>query len=1071
MWFVTPLFSHHNSGFSVPLLLGCVLCLWSLGCQRVEVPTVADLPERVDYNIHIKPLLSDRCYHCHGPDENSRSAGLRLDTQDGLYAALEDGGYAIVPGRLGRSQLAHRIMSTDPELRMPPPESNLTLSDYEIALLARWIDQGAEWQPHWAFIPPHRTEPPTTQNTDWSTNGIDAFVLSRLERKGLSPSPEAEKTQLLRRVTFDLTGLPPTLEEIDAFLTDQEADAYEEVVDRLLASESYGERMAVEWLDVARYADTDGYQDDRERRMWPWRDWVIAAFTRNMPFDDFITWQLAGDLLPKPTQEQRLATAFNRNHMQTMEGGTIEEEFRIEYVADRTHTVGTALMGMTFECARCHDHKFDPISQKEYYQFFAFFNNIDESGRVSFFTDAVNVPTLLLADEAEQQDQAEAQTRIAAQEQRMDSLFTSDMAAFRTWLQHVQEQRQTYQALPKPVAHFTFDRLAGRQLPNSVNQNQPGTAEEGITLTEGIDSQAVHFSGDDAIIFPKVGVFTRSDPFSISMWLHATETLERGVILHRTMADLDAGSRGYEMGIEDGRLVAALTHMLPGNMIKIVAEDALPLDRWVHVALTYDGSSKAPGLKLFVDGQPEPIAIAKDHLYKDIIYERGEVNLAMGARFRGTGFKGGTADELQVFDKELTALEVLALSKQPWPDFAQLAPDQASHLFDHYVARHDTTYQRERATLERLRREAHEQVNPIPEIMVMKELDQRRPTYLLGRGVYDNPTEEVFPGTPAILPSFPDSLSQDRLGLAQWLLSPDHPLTARVTVNRFWQMYFGSGLVSTSDDFGNQGTRPTHPLLLDWLATQFIDSGWDVKALQKLIVMSATYRQNSQASQDLRALDPDNVLLARGPSHRLSAEMIRDNALAASGLLVSEIGGPSVKPYQPAGLWKEKSNKSYEQDHGDALYRRSMYTFWKRTAPHPAMLTFDAAERNVCVAKRQQTSTPMQSLILLNDPQFVEAARMLAERVIREADSKSEDRIEYAFRLLTSRTPTPSEHSVLETLYAEQLEHFSQAPTDARALMQSGEHPWDRSLNLTELAATTQLATALLNFDAVYMKR
>ena len=1061
------------------LLAACVGVVAGCGPTiSIDPEITAGLPETIDYNYHIKPLLSDRCYACHGPDDNARKADLRLYTEEGAkHATLESGGRAIVPGSLRRSQLYHRIYADDPDAVMPPPESNLTLSDYEKALIARWIKQGAQWKPHWAFIPPDKPDLPEVTHKDWPTGGIDAFILARLEREGLRPSPEAARETLIRRVTFDLTGLPPTLDEIDAFLTDDSPDAYETVVDRLLASEAYGERMAVEWLDAARYADTGGYQSDRLRRMWPWRDWVIEAFNENLPFDEFATWQLAGDLLPNATTEQRLATAFNRNHRQTEEGGSIDEEFRVEYVADRTNTTATTFLGLTMECARCHDHKYDPISQKDYYQLFSFFNNIDESGQTSFFTDAVPVPALLLLEEETEHRLIDLKEQITEKEQELKTLIDQARPDFEAW-----RSRQAAAALPATptpgsVAAYDFEQIVEGKVSNRVRPDRPGTTVYEPRIVPGRFGNAMAFDGENGLHFDGVGDFTRAAPFTLSLWIKAAEWRDWNVLVHRTRAALDAGSRGYELSMQHDRLVAGLTHMWPQNAIRVVTTDALPLNEWVHVAMTYDASSRAEGVTLYVNGERAAVTVLRDNLFKNITYERDDATLTMGYRFRDSGFKDGLIDDFQVFDRALTAIEVAQLhGVNPLPALLK-KPSEArteterEQLFAYFLAYHHPDDDRAQAELHTLRRTQDETISPVPEIMVMQEMATPRPAYVLRRGRYDDRGEEVVPGTPARIMSFPDDLPKNRLGLARWLVDPQNPLTARVAANRYWQMYFGQGLVATPEDFGNQGALPTHPHLLDWLARSFIESGWDVKAMQKQIVMSATYRQSSAATPELMARDSQNRLLARGPSFRLSAEMIRDQALAASGLLVRTIGGPGVKPYQPAGLWEEKSGKKYVQDTGDGLYRRSLYTFWKRTSPPPSMITFDAARRNQCVMRRQRTSTPMQALVLLNDPQFVEASRKIAERMLREGGETVDERITFAFRLLTSRRPRPAERDVLKALYQEQQEAFARDRSAALALLETGESGWDDSLDLVALASSTLLANTLLNFDESIIKR
>lgn len=1056
------------------LLLILVGAMFS-ACQNGSYTQYAadeSLPDRVDFNFHIKPILSDRCFACHGPDNEARSADLRLDTEEGAFAALGDGEkrYAIKAGNLDGSEVWHRIISQEEEFIMPPPESNLSLTDREIALIGKWIDQGAQWKEHWSFIPPALSSLPDVQEEQKIQNDIDRFVLAQLEKEGLSFTEKADKERLIRRISFGLRGLPPTPEEIEAFKKNDAPDALEKVIDQMLASDAYGERMAVDWLDVARYADTHGYQADRERRMWPWRDWVINAFNSNMPYDEFSRWQLAGDLMPNPSREQILATGFNRNHMQTEEGGSVEEEFRAEYVADRTITTSRAFLGLTLECARCHDHKYDPISQKEFYQLFSFFNSVDESGQTSFFTDAVPVPALKLTAQSTDTKAEEIQASIA----KMEDQIPQNNERFENWLKRKGTIRPNLRK--GKVGDFSFERINNKKLANAANTRLAASIVDDPVLVSGHTNKGIKLSGENGLSFKDLGVFSRSDPFSLSIWVKAEEKLDRAVIVHRTQAVLDAGSRGYELMIDQGKVSLALTHMWPHNEIRKLSKEDFPVNEWVHLAMTYDGSSQARGLRLFVNGKQAEMEVMKDNLSKDILYERVNVNLAIGYRFRGKGFKNGIVDDFKVFDRCLSELEVTELSgseiaKQlSAKDLAELSQAEKDLLKEFYLRNIDADFQQWEKEILQLRNEERSLIDTVPEIMIMKDLPEARPTFILNRGAYDQPGEEVFAGTPAKVLTFSNELPPNRLGLAEWLFDEQNPLTARVMVNRIWQMHFGKGLVSTPEDFGNQGALPSHPELLDYLAVRFRESGWDMKALHKLILSSATYQQDSYASEELRELDPDNILLARGPSFRLSAEMLRDQALVASGLLVEKVGGPSVKPYQPAGLWKEKSGKVYVADKGEGLYRKSLYTFWKRTSPPPNMITFDATDRNICIVKRQSTSTPLQALVLLNDVQFVEASRKLGERMMHASEIE-EEQIMLAFKLLTCRAPSQEESEVLKAMYAEQLAEFRDSPEAAQELLGEGESSVDETLDPLKLATATVIANAIMNFDESIMLR
>ena len=1063
---------------TVLLFLGVVL----VRCGEVTVPeeirqAQKQLPEQLDYNLHVKPILSDKCFFCHGPDKAKQEAGLELATEEGAYKALEDAPdqHAIVPGKLGASQVFHRITAEDPAMVMPPPESNLSLSAHEKAVLIRWIEQGAEYKPHWALIQPEKHELPKIEQPDWVNNPIDHFVLAKLKEKKLSPSEEADRETLLRRVSLDLTGLPPTVEEIDAFLADDSPDAYEKVVDRLLVSPHYGEKMATHWMDVSRFADTHGYSVDRYRPMWPWRDWVIKAFNENMPFDQFTTWQLAGDLLPNPTFEQKLATAFNRNHAQNMEGGIVNEEYRVEYVADRTNTLGTAYLGLTVECARCHDHKFDPISQKDYFSLFGFFNNIDEAGQISW-DDATPVPTLLMPDEEQDSLIAFLEGQIDESDQQIDDIREREKKPFETRFQSGQV------AVPDPVtdglqAHFTLDKLRDGKFVSQLSSQDQGTLVEPV-LVAGKSGQAVKLNGDEALDLGAVGVFDRGQAFSVSLWVNVPANQREGVIFHKGAGSILYNFRGYHLALRNNKVELMMAHTWPYNNIIKLSEQDIPKEAWVHLTMTYDGSSQADGLKLYVNGAPAKMKTEKDNLYKDILFVRdgkapfganGEPGLQLGARLRGKGFTNGLIDEIKVYERALASPEVALLAgSTPVPQEAGTGTT-ISGFFDAYLYHSVPDYRKVLSKRQQLRQQRNRLVEAVPELMVMDELEEPRPTFLLERGSYDAHGEEVQPNTPASVLPFPDSLPRNRLGLAQWLMHEDNPLTSRVIVNRYWQHYFGRGLVPTAGDFGNQGDMPSHPRLLDWLATTFRESGWDVKALQKLIVMSATYRQSSLASEEQLQQDPKNTWLARGPSLRMTAEMLRDCALAASDLLVPTVGGESVKPYQPDGLWRV-NGAEYEQDQGEKLYRRSLYTFWKRTVPPPSMDTFNAPTRAYCVVQRQSTSTPLQALVLLNDPQLLEASRMIAKKAIDKKNADT-DRITYAFRLLTGRVPQAKEQQIMTNLLAAETQKFTQAPEKTKGWLTSGEAPTPTSADAPTLAAYTVLASTIMNSDAFTTKR
>jgi hypothetical protein len=998
------------------------------------------LGQEVNFARDVLPILSENCFHCHGPDASKRSAGLRLDTKDGAFRT-KNGVTTIVPGKSAESEIIRRMLSADADEVMPPPDSNRKLTAKQIATLKTWVDQGAKWGQHWAFEPLPKSIPVPASKTH--TSSIDRFLADRLTKEGLAFQPAAPPEAWLRRVTLDLTGLPPTAAELDAFLRDPSAEAKAKVVDRLFASPRYGERMASDWLDIARYADTHGYQFDRFREMYPYRDWVIRAFQSNQKYDQFLTEQLAGDLLPKPTKQQRLATAFNRLHMQNEEGGIVEEEFRVAYVADRVNTMGTAFLAMTFECTRCHDHKYDPLTQKDYYSLYSFFQNIDESGQTVYFTSAMPVPALPLSTDDQDQKIETLRKAIRDKETKLEAVLREASEKTKVTSGGVFPEK-----LPGLQAAFNFDDWKGGKAENRVDPKKPGNNDDGAKPTAGVKGQGATMTGDNGFSFPGLGHFTRDDAFSFSIWLKVPKHLPRMVVLHHSRAPIDAGSRGYDMLLEDGHVAFGLYYMWPGNALKARTKAAIPTNNWVHVGVSYDGSSQAKGLQFYINGERAEVDIVRDRLTKDITYG-GEPNLTIGHRFRDAGFKDGAVDEFQIYERALTANEFKHLAGKPSQSDAAYELSQAESV------------KAAREELRTVRKEFTKFINNIPDVMVMDELPNPKPAFILNRGAYDSPGTPVTADTPKVMPAFPQDLPRNRLGLARWLTLPDHPLTARVIVNRLWQQMFGQGLVETSDNFGTTGVPPTHPELLDWLARDFIAHGWDIQHTLRQIALTQAYAQGTKATPEALAKDPYNHLLARATSRRLTAEMLRDQALFTSGLLVEKIGGPSVYPYQPEGLWNEAMGRPhYPQSKGEGLYRRSLYTVWKRTAPHPQMATFDAADRSVCSARRQATNTPLQALALLNDPQMVEAARLLAERVM---DQPEADRVVSIFRLATSRMPSPRETSILRKLHEEQLAEYRAKPAEAEKLLKVGEKPANPKRDPATLAATTIVALTVLN--------
>ena len=1077
----------------------------------VTPPQAAVKP--VDFNRDIRPILSDTCFKCHGPDEKQRMANLRLDDTEGLF--VDRGGYRIiVPGNAAQSKLYQKISSTDDSFRMPPTYSGRTLTAKQIELIKEWIDQGAKWEMLWSFVPPKRPPVPEVKDKAWARNPIDNFVLARLETEGLKPSPEADKATLLRRVYFDLTGLPPTPAEIDSFLADPSPDAYEKRVDQLLASPHYGERMAMPWLDVARYSDTHGYHIDSMRDMWAWRDWVIKAYNQNMPYDEFTVEQIAGDLLPNATEDQKIASGFNRNHMITLEGGAIPAEYHVEYVVDRVSTTSSAWLGLTMGCARCHDHKYDPITQKDFYRFFAFFNTVPERGLDGYTGNAV--PVLPMPSHAQQEKVDQLKTQIAT---TLAALPEKEVLAQRNdW------QKSALASLPEPsrqglAAYYPLDA----DLTDASGFHHDGKAVRGeVVFDEAVVGKGADFSPETQVSFGNSGDFERAKLFALGFWQRPPGNTAVKIMLKRTAGE---HWQGWEIADDkpafDGRnkrlahIVLRLANHWPDSAFEVQTKDPQSIDTMRHLLIEYDGSGKASGIEFLLDGKRVETAILKDHLSGDF---RTTAPLEVGDKNLGTSYEG-RLDDLRIYNRRLSDSEVedlvihmpgrsllLALDGRPAQEIAALQPekpstddiqigeeakattkeeiekglekDRQTRLTEFFLKYGAPEKERQLyAQLKELRTEKAKVEEGIPTVMIMAEMKKPRETFILGRGQYDNPKDKVMAGVPAFLPPMAPGLPMNRLGLAKWVVSPANPLTARVAVNRFWQEYFGTGIVKTSEDFGSQGEPPSHPLLLDWLATEFVRTGWDVKAMQRLIVTSATYRQSSRLTPELKERDPENRLLARGPRFRLPAELIRDNALAVSGLLDDRIGGPSVFPYQPKGLWEEMafgagySGQTYTESTGRDLYRRSMYSVWKRTVPPPALTTFDAPDREKCTARRTVTNTPLQALVLLNDPTYVEASRFLAARMMTLGGKTATGRINYAFRLATGRFPDPQERAVLLEAAQDAVVDYRLHSNQAAALLTVGASKSDPHLDPKELAAWTTVAGIILNLDETITKQ
>jgi hypothetical protein len=1053
-----------------------MLALFALALYRPSSATVARpaAAHKLDFNHDVRPILAENCFACHGPDESKRKAKLRLDIRDSAIHPAKSGAVAIAPASASTSELIKRLTSQDEDERMPPSKTGKHLTSDQLQLLRRWIDEGAEYKTHRFFVPPQLPELPAVTEKNWPRNPIDYFVLARLEQEARKPATEANKRTLIRRLKLDLLGLPPTPAEVEQFLADRSANAYERLVDRFLASPHYGERMAVEWLDAARFADTHGYHIDAGRDMTHWRDWVINAYNRNQPFDQFTIEQIAGDLLPNATREQKLASGFNRNHMINFEGGAIEEEYHAAYLIDRVNTTTRVWLGLTVACAQCHDHKYDPITQKDYYRLFAYFNNVPENGLDGAKGNAI--PLLLLPDPDSEKKLAGLKRDVGASEDQVKKL-EAELPALQTaleaeWLASPGDHSLTNGL----VARFSFDKTTSRVSQAGAETEAARHGTNAAVWTSGKLGQALEFGGtSEWVDGGNDFVPDRSDTFSFGGWVKATA--DRGSIVSKM--DGKPSSRGFDLSIVENKLVVRLVHEFSENAVRARTRDSIPKEAWFHAFAAYDGSGKASGLKVYVDGKPQELEILEDDLTATIA---NSIPLHIGSRLETDYFKGAL-DDVRFYGRALGSEEISDLVAQPVRAIVSLpaaerTEDQKAEL-KRYVHQHraPALLVAERELV--VRRQAEESLKKtIPTTMVMEELDKPRDTFVLERGQYDKPGQKVTAGIPEMFGSLPAGTPTNRLGLARWLVNPSNPLTARVMVNRFWQMYFGTGIVKTSEDFGTQGEWPSHPELLDWLAIEFVRSGWDVKALQKLIVTSAAYRQSSATSAEWALKDPENRLLAHGPRQRLQAEFIRDQALAISGLMNDSIGGASVSPYQPPGLWEELASRedgknwtaqTYTQSHGPDLYRRTMYTFWKRSSPPPTLSTFDAPDRETCTVRRLRTNTPLQALILMNDPTYIEASRKLAERLLVQAHSDKQ-RVELVFQLALARAPEKKEMAILLRIVREQIAVYRRNQNDATQLLGVGEASWNQKLDAAELAAWTVVANVVLNLDETISK-
>ncbi len=1022
----------------------------------------------VDFNRDIRPILSEHCFNCHGPDTNTLQAGLRLDQEESAFAAAESGQIPVVRGDVGASELIKRIVSSDPSDVMPPPDFDKPISPAQADLLRRWIEQGAKWSGHWAFVPVRMPSAPTSDLAEGVVhNAIDSFVLAKLKSEGLLQSPPETRERLIRRVSLDLTGLPPSVREVKDFLADTSPQAFETVVDRLLASQHFGERLAIPWLDLARYGDTSGYHNDSLRDMWLWRQWVIESLNANMPFDQFTIEQIAGDMIPGATIQQQIASGFHRNLMTSDEGGLIDSEYRNLYVVDRVATTGVTWLGMTVACAQCHDHKYDPISIEEFYKFYAFFNNVPETGKDGV-RDRNPKPFLRVSTAEMDQRQKELEQQLADAEAELASFKSSLPAKQAEWEKTLLAAEKLPEP-PMPLAHFPLDSDGDALTtdPNAPESKIVAQSHGDIKFTDGMAGKSFDTTGDTWFQYDERFGFEKDQSFSVGAFLYVTS---KGGAPFGKMDDGN-GARGWDVEFHGLRPSVHLIHTWPEDVIHIQADSDLTANTFTHLAFTYDGSGKAEGLKLYINGQLAKTSVKKDGLTGTI---RNEIPFCIGRRgSAGTQFTG-RIDDLRVYDRALDAPEVASLGDGDAYQLVKIAPeartDEQKKRLEEFFR---NTQSAESTALETkvtsTRKTKDDFILSIPNTMVMQEMEKPRDTFIKVRGQYDADGDKVMPGTPGFLPPIAkreDDKQLSRLDLAQWLVSRDHPLTSRVTVNRWWAVLFGNGIVKTLNDFGSQGEQPTHPELLDWLAADFVRD-WDTKRVIKQIVMSATYQQTSRTSAELIARDQENRLLARGPRQRLDAELIRDNALAIAGVLNPKVGGKSFKPAQPEGTWEinEMSGYKYQKSKGDELYRRGLYVYWRRSTVYPSFVTLDAPTREFCVSQRAKTSTPLQSLVLMNDPVFVEAARAFAQRILSTADLDDSGRIRLAWQLALSRVPTDAEFAILQGVLQQQQATYQVDAEAAAKLITVGDIARIDKVTDSDLAAWTAFCNVILNLN------
>jgi hypothetical protein len=1024
------------------------------------------------YNRDIRPILAENCFACHGPDSASRKAELRLDRREVAIEAT-----AIVPGKPDESSVVDRIFSSNPDEVMPPPATKKQLTAAQKELLKQWIATGAEYQPHWSFIAPQRPALPAVKDAAWVRNPIDAFVLAKLDSLGLMPAPEADRRTLARRLSLDLTGLPPAPETVEAFVNDPAPDAYEKLVDQLMATPQWGEHRGRYWLDAARYADTHGIHFDNYREIWSYRDWVINAFNRNQPFDQFTLEQLAGDLLPNHTLEQHVASGFNRCNMTTNEGGVIAEEYLVLYTRDRTETTSAVWLGLTAGCAVCHDHKFDPLSQREFYEMAAFFNNTTQGamdGNVPNSAPVVQVPP---PTDRSRTDALPGE--LAATRQQLEARKQNGKADFNGWLATASaETLSSLAPFASMLLHAPLNEGSGDILDVTVNGQRRSFPMGNLTWEEGrATPKALRMNPNVAVDIPDAGDIEHTQPITFSVWIKMTQPNQSGTIVSRT--DEANQRRGWDFSVQANRIGLQFINTHSDKAVKISTPTELKLNEWQHVVATYNGSGKAAGVHVYFNGEPQQITTELDTLTAaDSIRSGAQLRLAQ----RGNGgarLQNAILEDLRIYDRELNADDAGHLAKgEPVVPSAvnlpQASEAEKNAFYNVWLSRVDQVFMPLKAKELALLQEDKTIKSRSTVGYIMQERGEAPMAFILNRGEYDQRKDQVPSDTPDFLPPFPTELPKNRLGFAQWLLRPEHPLTARVNVNRFWQELFGTGIVRTAGDFGISGELPVNQELLDWMAVEFREGGWDVKKFFKLLVTSATYRQAAITTPAKLEKDPANRFCSRGPRFRMDAEMVRDYSLAASGMLVRKIGGPSVKPYQPPGVWEavamNVSNTSkYVRDNGENLYRRSMYTFWKRAAPPASMDIFNAPSREVCTVRRDRTNTPLQALVTLNDPQVIEAARNLAEGVLKQGDN-DDARVQLLAARVLARPLRVDEVPIVKASLTDLQAYYEAHLDDAKTLISQGESKPDVVLSPAHVAAWTMLANEMFNLDEVLNK-